>query len=431
MEQMAPSQPGRPGDPRRSAIDPGERLDSSVRIALIAAAIGSFSSPPLANVGAALALVLALASAPMRARLKIAASEPLGRAALILCATMALAMTWADAPWRARFDAWWNWRTMLLVVLTAAAFGPERWKERFCMSLVAAAALGAIVSFAMWWADRGLGGDFPGVLFRNHVTQSMALTVGAVMGVVLASQRARPGRARLLLAAAVALCVGNLVFVTPGRSGQVALLVAALASALLLLRGRRRWVVLLAVPAVAAFLVLASPMLQQRFGLIAREAPSLDCTGPESSTGLRLLLWRTTTDLVLAHPWFGYGVGGFTPAYERQVRQEMRGAELAGWCASPAHDPHNQFLRVTVEAGVLGLLAFLGLIAGAARQPAAQPYRGCALALLAAWCATSLFNSHFQAFNEGHLIALVLGALLAPGAPQPASAPNTAERTVS
>jgi membrane associated rhomboid family serine protease len=69
---------------------------------------------------------------------------------------------------------------------------------------------------------------------------------------------------------------------------------------------------------------------------------------------------------------------------------------------------------------------------GAARQAAPQPYRGCALALLAAWCATSLFNSHFQTFNEGHLIALVLGALLAPGQGQAAaSAPSTAERTSS
>ena len=74
--------------------------------------------------------------------------------------------------------------------------------------------------------------------------------------------------------------------------------------------------------------------------------------------------------------------------------------------------------------------AVLGLIVGAARQPAAQPYRSCGLALLAAWCTTSLFNSHFQTFNEGHLIALLLGALLAPDAQQ-SSAVNTASRTSS
>jgi O-antigen ligase len=122
------------------------------------------------------------------------------------------------------------------------------------------------------------------------------------------------------------------------------------------------------------------------------------------------------------------------PAYAGEVRNQIGDQSLQNWCARPAHDPHNQYLRVTVEAGVLGLLAFLGLIVGAARQPAAQPYRSCGLALLAAWSVTSLFNSHFQTFNEGHLIALLLGALLAPDVPdeaQAASAPSTARRTSS
>jgi O-antigen ligase len=252
-----------------------------------------------------------------------------------------------------------------------------------------------------------------------------------VLSAVLASQRARSVRSRWLLAGAAVVCVANLVFVTTGRSGQVALVVAALVSALLVLRGRSRWLALVALPALVVALTLASPALQQRYRLIVQEAPSLNCSSSEeSSTALRLLLWRTSIDLIRVHPGFGYGVGGFTPAFEKQVPQEMQGHPLTGWCARTVHDPHNQFLRVTVEAGVLGLLAFLGLIAGAARQPAAQPYRACALALLAAWCTTSLFSSHFQTFNESHLIALLLGALLAPDA-QESSAANTASRTSS
>jgi O-antigen ligase len=431
MEQVAPSQPGRPGHPRRRAIDPGARLINSVRIALIAAAIGSFASPPLANIGAALALILALASAPMRARLKFAAGQPLGRAALILFAVMTLAMAWAQAPWISRFDAWWNWRTLLLIVLTAAAFGDLPWKERFCLALIAALTIGAIVSFGMWAARVTIDPGFPGMLLRNHVTQSMALGCGVLMAVVLAARPARSGRSRALLVGAALVCLANMVLITPGRSGLVALVVAGVSGALLMLRGRRRWQALVALAALATAIALASPKLEQRFGLIAREARSLDCSGPENSTGLRLLLWRTTADLIRMHPWLGYGVGGFASAFDGQVRQELRDQPRSGWCARPVHDPHNQFLRVTVEAGVLGLLAFVGFIAGVARQQAAQPYRGCGLALLAAWCATSLFNSHFQTFNEGHLIALLLGALLAPDAAQPGSAANTAERTCS
>jgi O-antigen ligase len=411
-------------------MDRGDRLADSVCIALIVATIGSFTSPPLANVAAALALILALASVPMRARLVWVARQPLGLGALGLFATMTAAMLWADVPWHQRFDAWWNWRVMLLLVLTAAAFGPPRWKLRFCASLVAVLTVGAIVSFAMGRAKATMEPGFAGILFRNHVTQSMAMAVGAVLAAALASQAARGARSRLVLAAAATACVANVVFVSSGRSGQVALVIAAFASALLLLRGRQRWFALVAVPVVAAALVLATPMLQRRFTMVSDEASAIDCSREETSTGLRLLLWHTTGNLILSRPGLGYGVGGFSGAYEKQVRQQMQGHEGSGWCIRPAHDPHNQFLRVTVEAGVLGLLAFLGLIAGAARQRAAQPYRACALALLAAWCVTSLFNSHFQTFNEGHLIALLLGALLAPDA-QEASAANTAAYTSS
>jgi O-antigen ligase len=399
--------------------------------ALIAASIGAFVSPPLANAGAALACVISLAWAPARLRLAPAARHPLGTAALVLLAVMTLAMTWADVDWHARLAAWWNWRTMLLVVVAGAAFGDARWKRRYAEALTVAVALGAAASFLLWTMGRPLGDNEPGVLFRNHVTQSMALTVAVVLGAVLAGQPGRSAGARRALAAAALLCLADLVFVTTGRSGQVALLVAALAAALLLLRGRGLRLALLAVPALALALLVASPVLQQRFGKVAQEAPSLDCAGSENSTGLRLLLWRTTTDLIAARPWFGYGVGGFTPAYAQRLPAHLRGQPATGWCARPVHDPHNQFLRVTVEAGLPGLLALLGLLAGAARQRAAQPYRACALALLAAWCTTSLFNSHFQTFNEGHLIALLLGALLAPGPDQPASAASTAARTSS
>ena len=428
----------------------GSIVPAAVRIALILGAIGSFTSPPVANVAVVLALILTLASAPMRARLAVVAEQPLGRAALIFFAVMTLAMAWAAVPWMARFDAWWNWRTMLLIVLTAAAFGDRRWKERFCLAVIGAVAIGAMASFAAWAAGLTRERGLPGTVLLNHVTQSMALAVGVVLAAVLVAQRERSLRSRALLAAAALVSLAELVLITAGRSGDVALAVAALGAVLLMVKGPRRWYAVLALLVLGAGLTAASPTLRQRFAKVVQEAPLMDCSSQqENSTALRLLLWRTTGTLIRAHPWFGYGVGGFEPAYAGEVGNQIGAQSLQNWCARPARDPHNQYLRVTVEAGVLGLLAFLGLIAGAARQPATQPYRSCGLALVAAWSVTSLFNSHFQTFNEGHLIALLLGALLAPdqgdpaggtvsgrpssraNAAQAASAPSTASRTSS
>jgi O-antigen ligase len=80
----------------------------------------------------------------------------------------------------------------------------------------------------------------------------------------------------------------------------------------------------------------------------------------------------------------------------------------------PSHDPHNQFLKIAAEHGLLGLLIFLALLVSAFRQRGAPPpYRLLGLGVLAAWCASSLFNSHFSTFAEGRFIWLWLGACLA------------------
>ena len=68
----------------------------------------------------------------------------------------------------------------------------------------------------------------------------------------------------------------------------------------------------------------------------------------------------------------------------------------------------------------------------ALRQPAVGAFRVAGVALLLSWCVTSLFSSHFMAFNEGHMIMLFLGVLLAREADlQTARAASTASSTSS
>ena len=156
--------------------------------------------------------------------------------------------------------------------------------------------------------------------------------------------------------------------------------------------------------------------------------------------GVRAVIWRTTAELIAEAPVLGYGLGGYPIVYEKRVKQQY-----TGWKATPTTDPHNQYLALLAEAGVPGLLAFFWFLLAAARQRPPLPWRALGVALLAAWCVTSLFSSHFQIFNEGHLIAIFVGAFLAEEAPrrvaqgnarrpatrQAASAASTAARTAS
>lgn len=125
--------------------------------------------------------------------------------------------------------------------------------------------------------------------------------------------------------------------------------------------------------------------------------------------GIRTVIWDTTSDLIEARPVLGYGLGGFAPAYATRIAQKYS----EGWRATPVADPHNQYLFVWAEAGLPGLLAFLVFLLALWRQRPPTPYGAIGISLVMAWCATSMFSSHFQAFNEGHLIALVIGVFLA------------------
>lgn len=67
-----------------------------------------------------------------------------------------------------------------------------------------------------------------------------------------------------------------------------------------------------------------------------------------TSTASRNLLWRAAFQQIAQNPWFGLGQGGFLYS------------EPESWMDGQTQ-PHNNLLQITVEGGILGLLAFMTL----------------------------------------------------------------------
>jgi O-antigen ligase len=393
---------------------PQGRAADLARVFLIVAAIGSFTSPPLANIGAGLAVICFLLIPGRWALWRATAMQPVGVGVLVLLSVIAVAMLWADAPWPRRLAVWWSWRPLLLLLFGCALFAQPRWKDRYAASLVAVLALAALASFVLRVLGISpVGVDEPGILLRNHTTQGMALVVGVILAAVLGWGRPAERKMRWAMALAIALFVANIALVVTGRSAHLALLVAGAVLTFSLLDGRRRWLGALAIVVAGGALLASSTMVRERFETAYSEFGA-SSSPTETSMGIRKVVWDTTIHLIEQRPLLGYGVGGFAPAYARYVHEHY-----TGWQAQEAKDTHNQYLHLWVEAGVPGLLAFIAFAIGVLRQPAAAPYRGAAWGLFAAWLATSLLNSHFQTFAEAHLLGLTLGVLLAP--PQLAS----------
>lgn len=391
----------------------------TVRAAALLAAIGAVSSPPLANAAAALMLI-AFAFVPdagSRLRRALGTALGLGWLALVAALLIALIVGLTRLPAGDVLQALLGWRHLLLLPVALAVFDTPQSRARFALGFIAFATLAALIAFVM--QQMGLAykpGVQAGVLLRNTVTQALTFAVAAFLALLLASTGQVRARAlRLVLGLAALGLVAQLVFAQTGRSGQIALLVMAAASFLLLMRGRARLLALLALPLLAAGVFAASSVMQQRFAQALDEMRNAATKTEYSSMGIRVVIWQHSAALIAERPWLGYGMGGFSPAYTARLQAASAAPALpAGdWRATPSTDPHNQYAWLWVEAGLPGLLGLALLLLGALRQRAPQPYRAAGIAFLAAWCVTSLFSSHFQTFNEGHLVMLLLGAMLA------------------
>ncbi|MFD4635224.1 O-antigen ligase family protein [Streptomyces sp. NPDC058284] len=144
---------------------------------------------------------------------------------------------------------------------------------------------------------------------------------------------------------------------------------AAGCAAVLLLAGVRRAArALLAAGAAAVVLVaglgVGSAMLQERLSSITQVTDA-----PDQSVTDRYTMWAASADMWRAHPVTGVGLKGFPGHRDSHASLALSsGSDTAGagsgFVRQPLLSPHNMYLLVLGEQGLLGLTALAGCWAG-------------------------------------------------------------------
>jgi O-antigen ligase len=355
------------------------------------------------------------ASPELRRRLAQTVHHPLMVGLLPFAAIVVLATFYGPASWRDALSALVGWRRLLLVPLALAVFDDAASKRLACKVFVITCLLGALVSFGTEWKQYSILDKLPpGVSFHNYTVQGLSFSVAMIIciGAVMRPEAYVGDRLlgdRRIMIAIIAMMIVDVAFVLWGRSGYLALVIMAVAAVTFLARGSWRTKALagLGVLVCVCLLLGSNAQVRGRVGQALREFQTAGQSAMPTSLGYRAAFWPTTIRMVRDHPIFGVGTGGFEDGYRPY------GQTLSGWQGSETGDPHNQFLKILGEQGLIGLAAFLFFIFRALTCPAPAPYRQVAAAVLIGWCATSLANSHFSTFVEGRLIFFWLGAMLA------------------
>jgi len=380
------------------------------RGAAVAAAAAVPFSTALTSVCCAVMLLAWFGSGQAHVTLRESLRQPLGLALALFLVIVAAGMLHGPADFDVRLDAFWGWRKLVFALILFGLFQDERWKKRFIIAFVLVASVGFCLSYAAWvdWIAYQKPWEPKGIVFQNHSTQGMVFSLALLCCHQLASMVSRT--ARLLLLTFGILFALNVIFISTGRSGYLALAMVSAVIALSHFGWRRLPLIALAGSVVIAIVFAVSPVLQQRVKQVLWEATHIDTTAL-TSIGFRKTTYQNSLELIAERPVFGHGTGSFGTVYSAHVAEKYD-----DWRAEGTTDPHSQYLFIGVENGLLGVVIFVGFLGVAyLTRGIPQPYLVTGLGALAVWTLTSVFNSHFRTFPDGHLIGLFMGAMLAGG----------------
>lgn len=404
-----------------AAIMKGARgaAETAGRWATVALAFAVPISTALDNILMGLVFLTVLAS-NARAVGQAIARNPAARAGFLLFLALALGLSWGAAPLKTGIGILGKYADLALMPFMLVALREESARRRamrvFMVVMVVTALLSWLVGLSvvpvtswMWEACRP---DNPAI-FRSSITQNVLMAYAVYLLLLQVREAAALSRRWWMLVMAAVLMGGDVLIMVNGRTGYVVLLVLLavlfwhVLRAWLHARGRRLgWgiqaLALILIGFSLAAVYFAAPRLHARVDQAVAELRSWT-PGVHTSTsiGERMEFYSTTAMLIERHPLAGYGTGGFAGAYEAQARSVG---------LPPTDNPHDEYLLMTVQLGLPGLLVMLYLFFAqwrtAARLPSAfeqDAARGLVLTL----AATSVFNSPLVDHTEGIFYAFM------------------------
>ena len=196
----------------------------------------------------------------------------------------------------------------------------------------------------------GVGGYVNGFL-GNASDLGVGMLVALPLAIFL-SLYERNGSLKILYRI-IALCFLISIILSGSRGAYLGLGVIALYHWLNSKRKALLLVTILSVLAVSVVFVLPGK-------LIAR-VKSIQAYTSDESTNIRMELWNAGLRIFIDHPVLGVGVGNFPTAYGQSYHPEKSGG-VAWW------NPHNIFIHTLSEMGLVGFLAYIGLIVSIYRQ---------------------------------------------------------------
>lgn len=292
-----------------------------------------------------------------REKLRRITANPVAVSAVLLFAWLLLGTLWGQGNFEER--AMWvkKYASLLFIPLLVSLSVDDRERKRALLalgvSLVVTLILSVVLSAGLLTPKEGLTCDSANpCVFKKHTTHGLLMGFGALLFGVLA-WKASQQWVRWGWAVASGLAASNVLLMVQGRTGYVVLAGLAMVAFHSYWGWRGMLAATIALSGMFSMAYHASTAFHDRVDLVATGVTRWN---PQIATydGVteRMEFFYHTAEIIQDHPLMGVGTGGFAKAYAVQVRD--LGLPV------PTH-PHNQYLLVMAQVGVVGICLLLWL----------------------------------------------------------------------
>jgi O-antigen ligase len=199
----------------------------------------------------------------------------------------------------------------------------------------------------------------------------------------------------------------NLLYIAPGRTGMLVYL-ALIALTILQHFSWKKSVLAALLASLAISVAFAtSANFSSRLREAFVEIKSYEAESSRTSVGQRFDWWQNSIDLIKQKPLLGHGTGSFGAAQAELIK---------GSDTKPTDNPHNEYLMIGVQTGLIGLGLWLALLVAqfftAFRLP--PPKRFLLQGVVIAMACGCIMNSFLLDTHPGHFYAFISAILIAP-----------------
>ena len=359
-------------------------------------------STAMTNVMIALALIFVLLEKPKQAWSEVMRFHPLALLSLTLCAFIVIGMLYTPSLSEA-VNILPKYREFLYIPLFILLFQEQR--ARHVGLFVFTATMMLILLFTYWIVFTGwqVGKGIPDnpVIFKNHITQGMLVALASYFVLAYTWQQKKW---RWLGIVVTLLAIYHTVFMIQGRTGYLVVFCLILLFFYQTLRWRGVLFGLVGASLLAGFAYFVSDKVQQRIDVASQNIESYQQGHTEGSIALRLEFYQNSLALIAQNPLLGSGTGSFGYEYQKIAQRQHLYNTV---------NPHNEYLMIAVQWGLVGLGLFLMLFYQAwhLSHTLTKMYAWMAQGLLVTIGVGCLVNSLILDTTEGHLFAYLIGML--------------------